>query len=109
MLSFFFISGAHWEGPLNAVWIDAQCENMCKHEHIKKKCSPKKLDDCKNSCDSTEGCTAINYRNETESCGLRKCSLPVEFPKDKKTAEDWGYDGYRIVQGKIEDFILSSL
>ena len=88
---------------MDKIWVDTQCENMCIKEEYKEACKTKNLEECKNSCASTDGCTAINYRAERSSCGLRKCPRPVEAPSDEKTAEDWNWRGfYYIDQGKLE-------
>ena len=108
MLSFFSFSGAHWEGPLDKIWVDTQCENMCIKEEYKEACKTKNLEECKNSCASTDGCTAINYHVGSDGCGFRKCSLPVDDPIDSENADRWGFKGYRI-KGKFESLILFSL
>ena len=106
--SFFSFSEAQWEGPLDAIWTDAQCKNMCIEEKYKEKCKTKNLEECKNACASTDGCTAFNYYVKGGgSCGFRKCSLPVVYPSETR-AKDWGFKGYRI-KGKFESLILVSL
>ena len=38
------------------------------------------LDECKNQCDATDGCTAFNYWTTTNACELRWCPRPVPSP-----------------------------
>ena len=38
------------------------------------------LDECKNYCDATDGCTAFNYWTTTNACELRWCPRPVPSP-----------------------------
>ena len=38
------------------------------------------LEQCKNHCDATDGCTAFNYWTTPEACELRGCPRPVPTP-----------------------------
>ena len=69
---------------------------MCIKEEYKEACETKNLEECKNACASTDGCTAFNYHVDSDGCGFRKCSEPVVDPTDSETADKWGFKGYRI-------------
>ena len=84
-----------WVGPANKIWSDRQCNNVGNFNNIT-------LDECKDRCRSTKGCTAFNRRpdrpGETQGCALRACSLPVAPPK-------WNYlndEGYYLVPRKMK-------
>ena len=48
------------------------------------------LDECKNHCDATDGCTAFNYWTSSNACELRWCPRPVPSP----TAYNKDIQGY---------------
>jgi len=58
-------------GPTAKIWSDDECANIGIH-------SGKSLEECKDICDTTAGCTAMNFKDTT--CVLRECTLPVPTP-----------------------------
>ena len=59
------------------------------------------IEQCKNKCKLTPGCTAINVN--TRYCNLRGCSLPIPKPKSDSSCLSSSYSGYNgySVQGNL--------
>ena len=57
----------HFTDDLNCTQVGATVENI-------------NLEECKDHCDATDGCTAFNYWMTPEACKLRGCPRPVPTP-----------------------------
>ena len=68
-----------WNGPTeDAVFgLGVECNfiQMMKYET-----NDDEIDQCKQSCDTTIGCNAINYMREGR-CQLLRCPTPVPYPR----------------------------
>ena len=74
---------------MDKIWSDQQCDYWESYRVD--------LTKCKEKCRSTQRCTAINHRPETQDCDLRACSLPVSSPELKIL----NYQGYYLASRKI--------
>ena len=57
----------HFTDDLECTQVGATVENI-------------NLEQCKDHCDHTDGCTAFNYWTTPEACELRGCPRPVPTP-----------------------------
>merc|ERR1712218_373518 len=81
--SFICKKEKYWGGPTTKIWDDNQCTN------IENKDSSHTLEDCKQACQASESCTAINF-DKLGGCALRACTLPVPVPN----WDHQDYEGY---------------
>ena len=79
-----------WVGPTNEIWTDDQCNNVGNRADL-----GHNVDQCKQACRNTVGCTAINFRKGFD-CVLRACREPVVQPS-------WSYSTYvgYYIGGKV--------
>ena len=96
---FKVLSDFEWVGPMNRIWDDQQCKKLGTfYPNLT-------IPECKDKCQSTEGCTAINYGYEnpivTHSCVLRACSLPVPTPTWNYFHRGAYFQGYYLKPRKI--------
>ncbi|CAL4114092.1 unnamed protein product [Meganyctiphanes norvegica] len=86
-------------GPHSKIWNDYECKNLGNY-------FGNSLTECSDICDTTVGCTAMNYKEG--SCVMRECALPISQPiwdnspwvgysKSKLAGEwDWMNGGYMV-------------
>lgn len=71
-------------GPNSKIWKDSECPNIGVQNST--------LEQCKETCDKTQGCTAINYGTTSKNCILRKCPPEGKEPSWSLTS----YQGYSV-------------
>jgi len=73
-------------GPNDKYWSDNDCPNLLNFTDS--------LENCKDMCNLTDGCTVINYVPSNSSCTLRKCTQGT-IPS-AQSADIKGYSKYQI-------------